>query len=168
MSGNVGEPAGSSGERTPLVGMAEHRPRMIPVGGGKGGVGKTFLVANLASTLARLGYRVVAVDADLEGANLHTCVGVDRPRASLADFVAHREEDLGKLLIAARTPNLHIIAATCGNFATPQPGHARRVQMMRQLRQALGHDYPLGDRLSEAGISINRDVVDAKRQFELG
>jgi flagellar biosynthesis protein FlhG len=128
---------------------------MIPVGGGKGGVGKTFLVANLASTLARLGYRVVAVDADLEGANLHTCVGVDRPRASLADFVAHREEDLGKLLIAARTPNLHIIAATCGNFATPQPGHARRVQMMRQLRR-----MPADVVLLDLGAGTHPAVMD--------
>jgi len=42
------------------------------------------------------------------------------------------------------------------------------VQMMRQLRIALGEDYALSDRLMEAGVSINRDVVDAKRQFELG
>ena len=39
--------------------------RVIPVGGGKGGVGKTFLVANLAACMAREGYRVVAVDGDL-------------------------------------------------------------------------------------------------------
>ncbi|MCA8956460.1 MAG: hypothetical protein KDC87_10330, partial [Planctomycetes bacterium] len=42
------------------------------------------------------------------------------------------------------------------------------VQMMRQLRTALGKSYPIHDRLAEAGVSINRDVVDAKRQFELG
>ena len=42
------------------------------------------------------------------------------------------------------------------------------VQMMRQLRQAIGRDYPLSDRLAEAEVSLNRDVVDAKRQFELG
>lgn len=42
------------------------------------------------------------------------------------------------------------------------------VQMMRQLRTTLGKGYPLFDRLSEAEVSINRDVVDAKRQFELG
>ena len=42
------------------------------------------------------------------------------------------------------------------------------VQMMRQLRIAVGEDYALSDRLAEAGVSINRDVVDAKRQFELG
>ncbi len=42
------------------------------------------------------------------------------------------------------------------------------VQMMRQLRTAVGRDYPLADRLQEAEVCINRDVVDAKRQFELG
>jgi len=35
------------------------------VGGGKGGVGKTFLSANLAACLASSGYRVVAVDTDI-------------------------------------------------------------------------------------------------------
>jgi len=117
---------------------------MVPVGGGKGGVGKTFLVANLAAALARMGHRVVAVDADLEGANLHTCVGLARPHASLADYVAHREEDLGKLLIEAPIPNLRIIAATRGNLAIAQPGHARRVQLMRALRR-LDADFVLLD-----------------------
>ena len=48
-------------------GAVRSGPRLIPVGGGKGGVGKTFLVTNLAASLARMGYRVVAVDGDLEG-----------------------------------------------------------------------------------------------------
>ena len=109
--------------------------RVIPVGGGKGGVGKTFLVANLAAALARLGFRVVAVDGDLEGANLHTCLGVPQPQVSLADFVAHREEDLQKLLIETPIPNLQIIAATRSNLAVPQPSHTRRVRFVRELRQ---------------------------------
>ena len=109
--------------------------RMIPVGGGKGGVGKTFLVANLATALARSGYRVVAADGDLEGANLHTCLGVAQPRSSLADFVAGRESDLAKLLVDTPIRNLRILAATSGNLAAAQPGHAQRVRLMRQLRQ---------------------------------
>jgi flagellar biosynthesis protein FlhG len=108
---------------------------VIPVGGGKGGVGKTFVVANLATALARSGYRVVAVDSDLEGANLHTCLGVPRPRCSLADFVAQREEDLAKLLIDTPVRNLQLIAATSGNLATPQPRHARRIRLVRALRR---------------------------------
>lgn len=42
------------------------------------------------------------------------------------------------------------------------------IQMMRQLRKALSGDYPLLDRLDEAIVAVNRDEVDAKRQFELG
>ena len=42
-------------------------PRLVAIGGGKGGVGKTFLCANLSVALARSGYRVVSVDTDLEG-----------------------------------------------------------------------------------------------------
>jgi len=110
-------------------------PIAIPVGGGKGGVGKTFLVANLAAALARAGHRVVAVDADLEGANLHTCLGVSDPGPSLADFVAGRSDDVASLLVETPIPNLRILAATHGHFEHPQPGHSERVRLMRQLRE---------------------------------
>ncbi len=42
------------------------------------------------------------------------------------------------------------------------------IQMMRQVRATLGKGQQLGHRLDEAVVAINRDVVDAKRQFELG
>lgn len=104
---------------------------MISVGGGKGGVGKTFLVANLAVSLARLGKRVVAVDCDLEGANLHTSLGVSGPVKSLPDFVAQREDDLGKLVIDTPTEGLRLIAGTDANLGEAQPNHLRRVRLMR-------------------------------------
>jgi hypothetical protein len=36
------------------------------------------------------------------------------------------------------------------------------------VRAAIGKGMALGDRLDEAIVAVNRDVVDAKRQFELG
>ncbi|MDP6928456.1 MAG: DEAD/DEAH box helicase [Planctomycetota bacterium] len=42
------------------------------------------------------------------------------------------------------------------------------IQMLRQLRTALSGDYSLINTLAESIVCINRDVVDAKRQFELG
>jgi flagellar biosynthesis protein FlhG len=105
------------------------------VGGGKGGVGKTFLVANLAAALARAGHRVVAADADLEGANLHTCVGVADPGPSLADFVAGRADCVRELLVETPIPNLRILAATHANFGQLQPNQSDRVRLMRQLRE---------------------------------
>ncbi len=129
--------------------------RILSLGGGKGGVGKTFITANLAVALARAGYRVVAVDADLEGANLHTCLGVPTPLVSLADFVAQREDDLGKLLIDSGEPNLQIIAGTHANLAEAQPSHLRRVRLMRSLRQ-LPADFVLLD----LGAGIHASVLD--------
>jgi flagellar biosynthesis protein FlhG len=49
---------------------------VIPVASGKGGVGKTFVSANLAIALAELGYRVITVDLDFGGANLHSFLGL--------------------------------------------------------------------------------------------
>lgn len=109
--------------------------RLITVGGGKGGVGKSFFAANLSAALAAEGRRVVVVDGDLEGANLHTCLGVPAPPASLADFAAGREPELAKLAFETPVPGLRLVAGTHANLATPQPSHKQRVALVAQLRQ---------------------------------
>ena len=134
---------------------------VIPFGGGKGGVGKTFLVANLATALARQGHRVVAVDGDLEGANLHTCLGVQRPRASLADYVAHREEDLQKLLLDTHLPNLALIAATRSHLGSAQPSHSRfPIQGTGVIHNTLTAAYPRNGR-SQRPAACERPPVHA-------
>ncbi len=131
----VPRPPSASGGSASMASERQAGARLLAIGGGKGGVGKTFVTANLATALARLGKRVVVVDVDLEGANLHTTLGVQMPQRSLADFVSEREEDLGKLLVDTSLPNLRLIAATHGNLADAQPSHLRRVRLLRGLRQ---------------------------------
>ena len=48
------------------------RCKILPIASGKGGVGKSVLVANLGISLASFGQRTVLVDLDLGGSNLHT------------------------------------------------------------------------------------------------
>lgn len=131
----------NAGPAGPPAGRAA---RMIPFGGGKGGAGKTFLVANLAASLARAGYKVVAVDADLEGANLHTCLGVREPPCSLSDYVAERQDDVAKLVLDTPIPHLSLLAGTHGNASAPQPSAQRRVELLASLRR-LKADFVLID-----------------------
>ena len=140
--GERGEPLANKANIEEL--RASREARVLSIGGGKGGVGKTFVAANLAVALARLGKRVVAVDCDLEGANLHTSLGVRTPPTSLADFVAQREDDLGKLLVDTQAPNLRLIAGTHANLGDAQPNHLRRVRLMRALRR-LDADFVIVD-----------------------
>jgi ATP-binding protein involved in chromosome partitioning len=59
---------------TPLPGVAH----VIAVGSGKGGVGKTTVAVNLSVALAKLGYRVGLIDADIYGPNVPMMLGVTR------------------------------------------------------------------------------------------
>ena len=129
--------------------------RIISVGGGKGGVGKSFVVANLAVAIAETGRRVVAVDADLEGANLHTCLGLRAPQVSLADFVAQRVDDLGKLVSETQFDGLQLIAGTHSRLGDAQPSRARRVRLMQALR-TLDTDYVVLD----LGAGSEASVLD--------
>ena len=147
--------AGSAGTASRATGAAPDAARLIAVGGGKGGVGKTFVTVNLAATIAREGFDVVVVDGDLEGANTHTCFGVPPPALSLADFVANREEELTKLMVATGIPNLRLIAATHANLAAAQPGHFQRVRLLSRLRQ-----LPVDLVLIDLGAGTHPAVMD--------
>ena len=59
----------------------------IAVTSGKGGVGKTNTAVNLATTMCRLGKRVILFDADFGLANAHVLLGTN-PKATIADFLA--------------------------------------------------------------------------------
>jgi flagellar biosynthesis protein FlhG len=60
--------------------------RTIAVTSGKGGVGKTNIIVNLALSLSRKGHRVCLFDADLGLANINILLGL-QPESTLADVV---------------------------------------------------------------------------------
>jgi flagellar biosynthesis protein FlhG len=63
--------------------------RTLAVTSGKGGVGKTFVTANLAAALAALGNKVLVLDADLGLANLDVVLNL-HPKLTLHDVFTER------------------------------------------------------------------------------
>jgi flagellar biosynthesis protein FlhG len=72
--------ANKSSPSVPLKPMG----KVLAVTSGKGGVGKTFLSANLAAALAKRGHRVLVLDADLGLANLDVVLNL-YPKITLHD-----------------------------------------------------------------------------------
>ena len=63
--------------------------RTLAVTSGKGGVGKTFVTANLAAALAERGFKVLVLDADLGLANLDVVLNL-HPKLTLHDVFTER------------------------------------------------------------------------------
>ena len=90
------------GERRP--------PVIVAVGGGKGGVGKSLVSANLAVRLAATGKKVLAIDLDVGGANLHSYFGLNIPRYNLADAVLTRSRSLQEVIVPTSINGVSLIA----------------------------------------------------------
>jgi len=68
-------PPSDKGPKVLPKGTIKH---IIAVGSGKGGVGKSTVVTNLSICLAKLGYQVGVLDADVLGPNLPIMFGIDQ------------------------------------------------------------------------------------------
>lgn len=69
------------------VPMQHATGKVVAITSGKGGVGKTFLSANLAAALTRFGLKVLVLDADLGLANLDVVLNL-YPKFTLHDVFA--------------------------------------------------------------------------------
>jgi flagellar biosynthesis protein FlhG len=122
------------------------------VGGGKGGVGKSLVSANTAICLALMGHKVVAVDLDLGGANLHTCLGLPIPQVTLSDYVSKRITNFKDLLVTTPIPNLKIISGAQDEVGMANLKHLHKTEIITQLHD-LEADYILFD--LGAGTAFN-------------
>ncbi len=129
--------------------------RILSVGGGKGGIGKSLISANLAIALARRGQRVVLVDADLGGANLHTTLGLDLPRRTLSDFIDRKVERIEDLVTPTGIQNLGLVSGALDNLEAATPKHGQKMRLLRHI-QAMDADYVILD----LGAGTHTNVLD--------
>ncbi len=125
------------------------------IGGGKGGVGKSLIASSLAITLSRLGNKVVALDLDLGGANLHTTLGVDLPKQTLSDFFSGRTKKLEDCTIPTGIPNLDLISGAQDDLGVANISHGQKVKLLQSVRD-LDADYLIFD----LGAGTNLHTLD--------
>ena len=82
-----------------------------PIAGGKGGTGKSTLVANIGVGLSLLGHKVILLDCDLGGADLHLFFDQIAPVRSLSHFLTKETTSLKEVLLPTPSENLKIV---CG------------------------------------------------------
>ncbi len=146
----------------PLPGPApSRRSRAVPrdaslhiigVGGGKGGIGKSLLSASLGIDLARRGFRVVLLDTDLGGANLHTCLGIEQPSVGLGTFFDDRLSRLEDVLAPTGIPNLLLLSGAQDPLDIANPKHHQKLRLLRAVQQ-IKADYAVLD--IGSGTSFN-------------
>ena len=139
-------------------------PRIWAVASGKGGVGKSFIVSNLGLALAQRGKRVILVDLDLGGANLHTHLGIARPWHSLPDFINGKHEDLHDIIHALPDSSLGLIsAASTDLLEIANIKHFQKQKIMRHIEK-LRADYVILD----LGAGTTYNTLDFFNMAERG
>ncbi len=126
------------------------RCRIAAVSSGKGGVGKTNLVVNLALTLARWSYRVVILDADLGLANVDILMNVT-PRYSLEEVV-NGSKDLKEIMVEC-SHRVKLIPGGSGLFGLANLDRERRGRLLEHFKHFEEEDLLLVD--TAAGLSRN-------------
>lgn len=130
-------------------------PRIFPIGGGKGGSGKSFITANLGVLLAKKGKKVALIDLDLGGANLHTFFGLRHIPTDLNDFLNKRVRNLSETAVPTGIANLSLISSLNCPIEVSNLFHTQKIKLLKAI-QKLPDDYVFID----LGAGTNFNTLD--------
>lgn len=128
---------------------------LLPVAGGKGGVGKSIISINLAVTLAHQCRNTILCDLDLGGANLHTLLGLKNNQAGLGTYITKQETDFSNLLQATGIPSLQFIAGDCHYPGVANMDFFTKKKIIKNI-QSLDADYVIMD----LGAGSTYNIID--------
>lgn len=130
-----------------MLPQARQMPAILAVGGGKGGVGKSIVSANLAATISQFGYRVLVVDLDLGCSNLHSHFGVSMPKKNLADFVLNKRLNFRDIMLPASIPGVAFVAG------------GKEEAWSDYLEKSGDHLAPLWQAMAQSRVQSKVDIV---------
>ena len=145
--------------RVPAEGL--FRNRVLAISSGKGGVGKTNVVAGLALALARQGQRVVIVDADFGLANLDILLGL-APQSTL-EQVLRGEKVLEEILLEGPL-GVRIVPASSGVQELTRLDDAAELRLVQGLQRiAEDTDWMLVDTAAGVHDSVVKLLMAAQQ-----
>lgn len=145
------KPAGSRSKTPRGPKSSKRSTKIITITSGKGGVGKTNIVANLGYTLCRYGKKVLILDADLGLGNLDVLLGLT-PQYNLSDVI-HGDKHLADIIVEG-PGRLKILPAASGIQELTDLTADERYNIFSQLGDLIkDFDIVLID--TAAGISSN-------------
>jgi flagellar biosynthesis protein FlhG len=131
--------------------MTNSALRVLAVSSGKGGVGKTNIVANLAVSLSKRGKKVLVIDADLGLNNIDILLGLT-PRHHIG-HVLSGEKNIEDIIVNGPA-GVTVLPAGDGLQELTQLESEKKVLLMEELdKVSLGYDFLIFD--TGAGISAN-------------
>jgi flagellar biosynthesis protein FlhG len=131
--------------------VAENGKKIWAIGGGKGGIGKTLFTANMGVGLAGMGKKVIVVDSDLGGANMHTLFGIKFVKYCLNDYI-NSTCTLEEAILPTSVKNLRLISGADGILGSANPSYFQKIKTIKCFNK-LEADYILVD--LGAGSSYN-------------
>ena len=131
------------------------KKKIWAVGGGKGGTGQSLISSTLAIELARMEKEVILVDADLGGANLHTCLGIKNPAHTLAEFINKNVPELKDVLIDTSLEHLKLLSGATDLLNIVNPQYTQKMRLINHIKK-LSAEFIIID--IGAGFSFN--VID--------
>lgn len=116
-----------------IRGQTDPESIVIAIGGGKGGIGKSFVSSSLSIFLANMGHETYLVDLDLGGANLHTTLGEGLPRVGINEFLTDSTLKLTDVAVNTQFPNLKLVAGSSEVLETADINDFQRSRLMSAI-----------------------------------
>jgi flagellar biosynthesis protein FlhG len=130
--------------------------------GGKGGVGRTLLAANMGIQMARLGRKVALADLDFHGANLPSYLGLGRIPRSLEGLLESDDAALPSLMRDTSVAGLKLLAGSQRSLSPAE----RELILKRFLDKTAS--LPVDIVLVDCGSGRGPETLDLFRAARLG